>query len=115
MKRLLIAGCAVLLAGAPAMADDASKGPEMVLLPANVAALMRNWIAEPNPMNAVMLFAKLDACLSNNGTSITRVGPDQCPEVTKAIEARKREIDDLKKKLADAEEKVTPEAPPKGG
>lgn len=95
---------AVALLLAPWVAAAQQKSPEMVLIPLPVAEAVANWIVAPDATNAVRLFSALQACIKNNpiGGVTTRIGPDQCPEVTEAIAARGKQIADLQKQLTDA-------------
>ncbi len=101
MKRLAFL---LLLLPGTALAQDK---PEVVLIPRDVAVAAMNWLAEPNAMVAVKLYAALQACLRNNPFqgSFTRNGDDQCPVVTQMIEARDKELADLRKQLSDAKPK----------
>jgi hypothetical protein len=112
MKRLAFAACVMLLA-TPALADPSPPPPqpgqppqppvEMVMLPRPVAEQALQWLAAPNPNNAVMLYATFSACLNDNpkGGVAMRMGQDQCPTVSDALAARDKEIADLKKQIAD--------------
>jgi hypothetical protein len=91
MKRLIF-----LLAVAPASAAAQSAPPEMVLMPRVLVQAALNWIAQPDPVVAVKLFAQLNACLQDNVQDAPRTLPDQCAPVTEALAAREKELADLR-------------------
>lgn len=93
--------------GAPSQKSD------VILLPRAVAEAAEQWIAQPNPNNAVQLYAILSACISNNPRDgvVVRMGPDQCQPVTDAIAARDKEVADLRKRVADTKTPATPDKP----
>ena len=107
VKQALLAAVACLVGGT-AMAQGAP--PDVVLLPRAVAQAAMQWVMAPDPTNAVRIYAALQACMQNNPHDgvTTRMGPDQCPEVTEALAARNKEIADLKKQLSDKAPKEAP-------
>lgn len=102
MKRLVIG--AGLLFSMAAVAQPAPPPDELVLIPRAVAQGAASWIMNPDATSAVRLYAAMTACLRDNpsGGVITRSGQDFCTDVTAAIDARDKEITDLKKQAADA-------------
>lgn len=105
MKRLLLA---FLFLPTVAYAQQPQK-PPMVLMPLAVVQAAAAWVRSPDATNAVNLFAALQACAQDNPINgvVSRVGPDQCPEVTQAIAERDKEIADLKAQI-DAKAKEAP-------
>ena len=83
------------IAAAQTAQPGAPARPDVVLLPRDVAIAAMNWIAQPDPTSAVRLFALLSACMQDNpasGVTARAGGPDQCPAVAAAIEARDKEL-----------------------
>jgi hypothetical protein len=76
----------------------------MIRLPRPLAQAALNWLATPDATSAVRIYAAFSACLNDNPHNgvMMRMGPDQCEDVTKAIEARNNEIADLIKRADDA-------------
>lgn len=83
---------------AAAVAEQPLPKPDVVIIPRVAVQAAMNWIATPDPTNAVRLYSALQACLQDNPIDgrVSRMGPDQCPEVTEAIAARDKEIADLR-------------------
>lgn len=108
MKQVFLAA---ILALAPSFAVAQASPPpavEMVLIPQPLAQAALNWIVSPNADSAVKVFLALGACLNDNlqGGVLRRIGPDQCEDVTRAIEARNKETADDKAKIADLQAQV---------
>lgn len=80
----------------PCAAFAQSVDEDVVILPRATAEAAANWIANPNAMSAVNLFASLKVCLADNPRDgVTRTtGADQCPAVTRAV----KELADLRSK-----------------
>lgn len=95
---------AMAVVAVPAAAQQSLPKPDVVLLPRDVAQSAMAWIATPDPTVAVRLFSALQACVGNNPQDgrVVRQGQDQCPVVTEALAARDKEIEDLKRQLAEA-------------
>ena len=101
---------AAALSLTPIIVSAQEQKPDVVLIPRDVAQMALNWIAAPDPTVAVRLYSALQACIQDNphNGAVSRMGSDQCPVVTQAIEARTKEIADLQKQLADAKDKEAP-------
>ncbi len=114
MKRTLFAALLILPIAASAQQPPAK--PDVVLIPrdiANAAVLLANAVAtlDPKYVTPTMqtVFSTLDACLKDNpvnGGLPPRIGPDQCPSVTEALDARTKEIADLHAKIAELQGKL---------
>lgn len=111
MKQALFA--ALLLLPIAGSAQQPPAKPDVILLPREVAVAAMNWIAQPDASNAVKLYAALSACISDNPVNgmLSRTGADQCPEITAAIEARGKELADLRAKAT--EKPAAPAVPAK--
>ncbi len=109
MKRTLLA--ALLIMPIAASAQQPPAKPDVVLIPrdvGNAVVQLANAIAtlDPKYVTPAMqaAFSTLDACLKDNpvnGGLPPRIGPDQCPSVTEALDARTKEIADLHAKVAE--------------
>ena len=90
MRKLLVILSALFLGSSVAPAADLPALPEMVIMPRALVEMVAQWMAQPDPTKAVMIFTLLNACLADNphGGAIIRMGPDQCPTVTAEIEAQ---------------------------
>lgn len=86
---------ATLLTAAPAFAQQPAPHPDLVLLPRATAEAALAWIATPNPVNAVRLYAELAACLADNPVNgrVARQARDHCPAVTAALAERHKAQD----------------------
>jgi hypothetical protein len=103
MRRLALAAAFFIPAATPAMAQQPTAKPEMVLIPRVVAEEAASWIRHPDINTHIDLYAAIGACLADNPHDgvLRRMGADQCQSVTDAIAARDKEIADLKKQVDD--------------
>jgi hypothetical protein len=71
-------------------APATQEAPDMILVPRGIAEGALAWIARPDPLTAVQLYATLSACIRDNphGGVTIKMGPDQCPVVTAALAAQ---------------------------
>ncbi len=117
MKRILLAAVVMMPIAAYAQQPPAQpQKPDVVLIPrdvGNAVVQLANAIAtlDPKYVTPAMqaAFSTLDACLKNNpvnGGLPPRIGPDQCPSVTEALDARTKEIADLHAKIAELQGKL---------
>jgi hypothetical protein len=74
----------------------------MMMLPAPLVSAWFNWSYEAGAPGK--LVDMLRACIGDNPRDgrIVRMGQDQCPTVTEELEARRRQIADLQRQLAEA-------------
>jgi hypothetical protein len=104
LSRLIVLAAVAALVASPAVAQEQ---PDTIISPRALAAPMEQAILHPHSADVgdvVAMLQKFEACVTDNpGGGITRrVGQDQCPEVTAALDAQQKIVAERHRLKADA-------------